>query len=150
MTERLRFCQIRANREFPVHAAVFRDFAELESGAMPNRLRTLLLLIALLWQSVGMASPFAVAQRSSQISHMLVHSQEVDHHHHDDRSLHLEASGSVDSHQHADEGMTPAGLLPSVVLHAPPLLPVSPAAPVVQRYSPPSLEGLLRPPSALA
>ncbi|MFN4029217.1 MAG: hypothetical protein ACK4LR_04355 [Acidovorax temperans] len=117
---------------------------------MSRRLWSLLLLVALLWQSVGMASPFAVAQRADQMTHMVVHTQDVDHHHHADKSLHLEASGGLDSHQHADEGITPAALLPSASLSIPSVPPSSPAAPAASRYSPPSLEGLLRPPSALA
>lgn len=117
---------------------------------MSQRLRSLLLLIALLWQSVGMVSPFAVAQRAEQMAHMVVHTQDVDHHHHSDRSLHIEASGGIESHQHVDEGMTPTGMLPSASLNVPRLPPSSPAAPAVLRYSPPSLDGLLRPPSALA
>ena len=53
--------------------------------AMSRRLCSLLLLIALLWQSVGMLSPFTVAQRAQQMGHVVVHVQDVDHHHHADQ-----------------------------------------------------------------
>ena len=112
---------------------------------MPHRLRSLLLVIALLWQSIGMVTPFAVAQRADQMAHMVVHTQDVDH-----LSAHVEASGGLDSHEHADTGVTPAGLLPSASLKVPSLPPASPAALILQRYIPPSLDGLLRPPTALA
>ena len=111
---------------------------------MPHRLRSLLLVIALLWQSIGMVTPFAVAQRADQMA------QDVDHHHHEDLSAHVEASGGLDSHEHADTGVTPAGLLTSASLKVPSLPPASPAALILQRYIPPSLDGLLRPPTALA
>lgn len=88
---------------------------------MPHRLRSLLLVIALLWQSIGMVTPFAVAQRADQMAHMVVHTQDVDHHHHEDLSAHVEASGGLDSHEHADTGVTPAGLLPSASLKVPSL-----------------------------
>ena len=117
---------------------------------MPHRLRSLLLVIALLWQSIGMVTPFAVAQRADQMAHMVVHTQDVDHYHHEDLSAHVEASGGLDSHEHADTGVTPAGLLPSASLKVPSLPPASPAALILQRYIPPSLDGLLRPPTALA
>ena len=117
---------------------------------MSNRLRSVLLVIALLWQTVGMFSPCTVAQRADQMVHMVVHSQDVDNHHHSDQSLHLEASGGLDSHEHADEGLTPAGLLPGMSLGVLRLSPASPATLTQQEYIPPFLDGLLRPPTTLA
>ena len=117
---------------------------------MSRRLCSLLLLIALLWQSVGMLSPFTVAQHAQLMDHVVVHVQDVDHHHHADQSPHMEASKSIDAHQHADEGLTPAGLWPSAALQVPRLPPAGLAAVAAQPYIPPSLEGLLRPPTARA
>src|SRR3989344_4951457 len=46
-------------------------------------------------------------------------------HRHEDLSAHVEASGGLDSHEHADTGVTPAGLLPSASLKVPSLPPAS-------------------------
>ena len=118
---------------------------------MTSRLRIVLILVAMLWQAVAMLSPNYVAQRSGEMTHWVVHAQDANHHHHhDDRSLHMDDSGGSVVHSHADGSLTAAGLLTASQEGLPVLPPEAPAAVDVLPFEPPFIEGLLRPPLALA
>jgi hypothetical protein len=114
--------------------------------SMPKRLSTLLMLFALMWQTVGMLTPFSVAAQADDLAHKLVHAQEVGHHHHVDNSLHTAADESFETHQHADDGLTPVALPPATGTQFTEHQPASPTAAAPSLYVPPALAGLLRPP----
>jgi hypothetical protein len=100
----------------------------------------------MLWQSIGMISPMSVQARTDQITHRVVHTAEVDHHHHADQSLHVNEAGEFDGHQHADGGPVPPAVLAHGAPHLPCLPPATPAVAEAAPYAPPCLDGLLRPP----
>lgn len=111
-----------------------------------HRLRALLLLVILVWQSVAMLGPVTVAQRADGLAHMAVHLQEASHHHHADETLHLDGGNDAVPHFHADSGSSPTGLLTSsgaAVMHLKPTLPLE-GSPLI--WHAPTLEGPLRPP----
>jgi hypothetical protein len=100
----------------------------------------------MLWQTLALLTPFAVNAQAEQLTHMTVHQQEVDHHHHDDASLHLSSDGDASFHAHVDHGFQSAGLYtPSVAVA---FVPHSSAVPAARFNEPQAvfLDGLLRPP----
>jgi len=118
---------------------------------MTRHVRIYFVLIALLWQSMGMLTPAFAQETSAQTVHLLAHDKDVGHHHHDDdQSLHMDDSGGHVVHQHAESGSTTVGLF----LYSLGKISVIPAsAPTVAKYlphTPPFLDGLLRPPQPLA
>lgn len=121
--------------------------ASLESGVMFYRLQSAILVFSLLWQAICMVNPFAGATRADQFEHLVVSTQHADGQAHEDRFKHKSASGN---HLHTDEGLTLAGLILKLALGVPSVPLADLIAGQAPRYSPPSLEGLLRPPMALA
>lgn len=117
---------------------------------MTQRLRALILLAALLWQSLGMLGTFSVNQRAGEFEHLTIHVQEADHHHHADHSLHMDVDESNMQHFHADAGSGGNGLLASTSTNLFDLsamrLPDAPAS----LWLSPTLEGPLRPPQHIA
>ena len=113
---------------------------------MTGRLRALLLLIVLLWQSVAVFGSVTVAQRVGELTHLTVHAQEADHHHHADKALHMEEDEGAGKHLHADSGSQPAGLLSSHLISLGYIRPISPAEKSHSLWLSPTLEGPLRPP----
>ncbi len=71
-----------------------------------------------MWQALAMLLPTQVHARADLIAHDLVHWQEVDHHHHDDLSLHVDDSEAQTSHDHSHDGVQPSGILPPLALFA--------------------------------
>ena len=115
---------------------------------MSVRIRALLLLFVLVWQSVAMLGSVTVAQRAGEMTHLTVHAQDADHHHHADHALHMEDQGDegAGKHLHADSGSYPAGLLSACLNSLAYSLAVSPAEPSHALWLSPTLEGPLRPP----
>lgn len=112
--------------------------------------RALLLLLAMLWQSLAWVTPFGISERSNAFAHLTVHSQELDHHHHADASLHMGTEVDSDKHLHPDHGTQPLGLF---ALGERPVFALIPASvPRAIILEPPSAvpDGLLRPPQALS
>ena len=77
---------------------------------MTQRLLAFVLLAALLLQTAVAFSLAPAAQRAGDIEHMLVHSQDADHHRHADSSLHMEDGGGV-HHSHPDYSSSSAALM---------------------------------------
>jgi hypothetical protein len=77
---------------------------------MRFRLFSFVLLAALFLQSAVAFGSTTTAQRSGDIEHLIVHSQDADHHHHADSSLHMDADGSA-PHSHPDYGSSSAALV---------------------------------------
>lgn len=117
---------------------------------MPRRIRAILLLLAIICQTLTMFSPLAVAERAVKLEHIALHSQDAKHHHHDDaQAVHVdeadEADGAV-QHVHADAGFNTAGLLTTGWATVATVRPLSPHKTVKSLGPSPHLEGPLRPP----
>src|SRR5687768_12722908 len=106
----------------------------------------LVMLIAMLWQSVASAQAGLNAHSLSDRAHAVLHMQEQGHHHHDDGSYHLDESTESSQHLLADQvGASVA--LPVEVTHD--FSPRVSTAPVGLTDTPapdPTLDDLLRPP----
>ena len=116
--------------------------------SIPARARCLMLVM--LWQAMAWLTPELLQLQTDAIAHLVVHTQDVDHHHHDDDSLHLDADARTPVHHHASDGMQPSGLEPvttAAPVHLPPPLPT---ARMEEDRPSADLDGLLRPPRALA
>ena len=104
----------------------------------------------MIWQALAWLSPVHIDRQKEVIAHMVVHAQEVDHHHHADQTLHVEDDGSEPPHQHANQAVQLPGLLPTMTLAA-----GDPIASVLvpsagTGHAPVFLEGPLRPPQRRA
>lgn len=112
--------------------------------------KALLLIAVMFWQALSWATPFVVGEQSQRLAHLVIHEEVVDHHHHPDDSIHVQATDNDAVHLHADGGIQPVGLVVSTTTLAPMGRPASP--PQVAALCPPSvcLDGLLRPPQTNA
>lgn len=87
--------------------------AEPKNTVMSCRLINFCLLFAFIWQVLVCATPWSQAQRQIDLPHTFAHVQELSHHHHSDRSLHVDEHGSeVVGHHHFSETSQPMGLVP--------------------------------------
>ena len=107
----------------------------------------LLILFAMLWQSVAMARIGSTVNVLADLQHAALHLQEESHHHHDDGSYHLDESPDAAQHLLSDQLNATTALLST----APHLLfmPTGSAATSslhATRVPNPVLEGLFRPP----
>ena len=59
----------------------------LESVAMTARLRSFLLVPAMVWQAMARLTPGEPGLGTQEVVNLLSHAQDLDHHHHQDRSL---------------------------------------------------------------
>lgn len=102
------------------------------------------------WQALACLMPLPLDRQTDSLAHLLVHAEALDHHHHQDQSLHVDDDGSEPPHQHAQPALQLPGLLPSMTLAAGERLPavLVPGAPA--GHPPVFLEGLLRPPRPAA
>ncbi len=111
---------------------------------------TLIFLAVFLWQSLAVLGSTNIAQRAGDLDHMVAHSQDANHHHHADQSLHMDDDGGPVEHLHADTNTNTAVLLTSFQLAVISIATFSP--PEKNRTAWPShtLEGPFRPPMARA
>ncbi len=105
-----------------------------------------LLIAIMLWQALSLLVPFSVSTQVEQLTHLSVHQQQVDHHHHDDASLHLASDSDGTVHTHVDHGFQSGGLCSTAVEVA--FVVLSSAVPAMPVAEPQTvfLDGLLRPP----
>ncbi len=113
---------------------------------MTLRLQAILILFAMFWQTIGMLNPQFIEQAANETVHVALHCQEASHHHHADQSLHLDEQKDSVGHQHADTSFTKIGLISEMNFKSALLSAVSPKEVSSLAYSPPNLEGPLRPP----
>jgi hypothetical protein len=113
---------------------------------MNRTLRSLLLIFAMVWQSMAMLSSLSIERLAANIDHGVLHTQEATHHHHDDASAHIEDTAEGLHHQHADSGMSTLGLLSTITLSLSLTAPQAFIGLLSTTLSSPTLEGLLRPP----
>ena len=113
---------------------------------MSYRLQSVVLVVVLLWQALSMVNPFAGTSRADQFAHLVVSAQDEVRFADGDRFRHKNASGK---HVHPEEGLTLAGPIPTLAFAVPSVPTADPISEPAPRYSPPSLEGPLRPPMTL-
>lgn len=106
----------------------------------------LVILLAMLWQSVALARPGSTVNVLADLEHAVLHWQEEGHHHHDDGSFHQDDSQASTLHLLSDHLSAPTALLPAVAPHFPPSASARPGGLHDARVPDPFLDGLLRPP----
>lgn len=115
---------------------------------MLRRAWTITVLIAMLLPTWFGFTSCGVAQKVQGFAHAIAHAQAANHHHHDDGSLHLEPAAQEPVHQHADEGMQLAALLPDAAAALPDVSPTAVGWAAASALTTIFLEGPLRPPRA--
>lgn len=60
---------------------------------MSRTARALFLLIVMAWQTLSFLTPFQIRQQAQSLGHAVEHLQALDHHHHEDQSLHADEGG---------------------------------------------------------
>lgn len=108
------------------------------------------MLFAMFWQSVAMARPGSTINLLADLGHAVLHWQHEAHHHHEDGSVHLDDSQAATFHVLSDQLTVTTALIPTVSHHFPPSASEPPGGIHGARVPEPVLDGLLRPPRALA
>ena len=95
-----------------------------------------------------MFSPLAMAERTAELEHIVLHSQEASHHYHDDegQAVHMDEADGALQHLHADAGLHTAGLPTAGWATVAAARPLSPTETVQSLALSPHPDGLLRPP----
>lgn len=105
-----------------------------------------LMLFAMLWQTVAMARIGSTVNALADLEHATLHWQGQGHHHHDDGSYHQDDSNESVQHVVADQLNASLALAASSPHEFPPLASVAPDG-LHERPAPnPTLDGLFRPP----
>lgn len=110
------------------------------------RYRAIILLMAILWQSISVLTPMAMAERAVALEHVALHGQDIEHHHHYDKAPHTEDAGGTSNHLFADIESNSTGLLATGLHNVAVIGPLSRSLHMENFGFPPNLEGLLRPP----
>lgn len=100
----------------------------------------------MVWQALAWLTPVHVDHQKEVIAHMVVHAQEVGHHHHADQTLHVEDDGSEPPHQHANQATQLPGLAPAMTLAAGDPIAAVLVPSTGAGHAPIYLDGPLRPP----
>jgi hypothetical protein len=112
-----------------------------------RRLTILVVLLAMLWQSVALARVSSTVNLMADLEHAALHWQDESHHHHEDGTYHLDSSQESMQHMLSDHGGANAALLPLSPKHEISLIGASKARGIHAEPAPnPFLDGLLRPP----
>lgn len=106
----------------------------------------LVMLFAMLWQSVALARAGSTVNALADMEHAALHWQEEGHHHHEDGSYHRDDSPESVQHVIADHVSASAALLVSTSHGIPPPGSTLPAGLLKAPVPDPDPEGLLRPP----
>jgi hypothetical protein len=106
----------------------------------------LVVLFAMLWQSVALARAGSTVNALADMQHTALHWQEAGHHHHEDGSYHLDDSKESVQHVLSDHMNVTAALLVASSHDFPPLESAAPGGLHKGSVPDPDLEGLLRPP----
>jgi hypothetical protein len=117
---------------------------------MHRRAIAILILFALLWQSVAMAAPGWAFNQVQDLAHSVLHWSGDAHHHHDDGSYHQDDSDESVQHVIADAGLQAATLLNSARSDFARLGVSSPAMTSDAVRPPPYIDGPHRPPRSAA
>ncbi len=106
----------------------------------------LLLLFAMVWQTVALARAGSTVNALADTEHTALHWQEAGHHHHQDGSYHLDDSPESAQHLVSDHVSATAVLLLSTAHVFPHLGSAAPGGLHKAPVPGPDPEGLLRPP----
>ena len=106
----------------------------------------LVMLFAMLWQSVALARAGSTVNALADLEHTALHWQEEGHHHHEDGSYHRDDSNESVQHVISDHLSATAALLAISSHDFPPLGSAAPGGLHRASVPDPALEGLLRPP----
>ena len=117
---------------------------------MPRSAVILVMLVAMLWQSVALARVGSSVNTFADLAHTALHWQDKAHHHHDDGSYHLDDSSESVHHLICDHLCATVALLVSTSPAIPILGSTAPGAPQKAPVPDPDPEGLLRPPRSRA
>lgn len=115
-------------------------------AAMRRSCVLLVMLFAMLWQSVALARAGSTVNALADMEHSALHWQEEGHHHHDDGSYHLDDSSESVQHVLSDHVSASAALLVSASHDFPSLASALPGGLHKAPVPDPDPEGLLRPP----
>jgi hypothetical protein len=106
----------------------------------------LVMLFAMLWQSVALARAGSTVNALADLAHATLHWQEEGHHHHEDGSYHVDNSNESVQHVLSDHVSAAAALMVSSPQPLPPPGSTAPSGLHETRVPNPVLDGLLRPP----
>jgi hypothetical protein len=110
----------------------------------------LVMLVAMLGQSVALARPGSAATVIADLEHAGLHWQEEGHHHHDDGAYHMDDSNESAQHVLGDHVNPTAALMVASSRDVPLLGSAAPGGLHKTLVPDPTLDGLLRPPRARA
>jgi hypothetical protein len=110
----------------------------------------LVMLFAMLGQSVALARAGSIANVIADLEHAALHWQEEGHHHHDDGSYHMDDSNESAQHVAADHLSTTLATALPPSHDFPPLGSAAPGGLHKALAPGPTLDGLLRPPRSHA
>ena len=110
----------------------------------------LVVLFAMLWQSVALARVGSTVNVIADLEHAALHWQEESHHHHEDGSYHLDDSKESGQHVLCDHVCATAALIPSSPHVFSSLGSTAPGGLHETLVPDPTLDGLLRPPRSRA
>lgn len=113
---------------------------------MHRRAVVLLMLIAMVWQTVALARPGVALDVFADREHAALHWHGDGHHHHGDGSYHLDDSNESVQHVLSDHGSGTAGPLLSSPHRFPAVSRAARQHHAVGRVPHPFVEGPLRPP----
>jgi hypothetical protein len=106
----------------------------------------LVMLFAMLWQSVGVSRAGSPMNALADLEHAALHWEEEGHHHHDDGSYHPDDSNASAQHVLSDHVSATVALMVTASHHFPPLASAAPCALHETLVPDPTLDDLLRPP----
>ena len=107
----------------------------------------LVVLFAMLWQSITLARPGSTVRLLEDFEHAALHWQAAGHHHHDDGTYHVDDSSESVQHVVTDHASASAAALIASIDHDFAIAPSEkPSALRQALVTHPFLDGLLRPP----
>jgi hypothetical protein len=106
----------------------------------------LVMLFAMLWQSVALARVGSTVNVLADLEHAALHWLEAGHHHHDDGAYHVDDSKDSAQHVLSDHVTATTALLATTSHDFPHLGSVAPGSLHERPVPDPTLDGLLRPP----
>lgn len=106
----------------------------------------LVMLFAMLWQSVTMARVGSTVNALTDMEHATLHWHHEGHHHHADGSYHLDDSNESAQHVLSDQVSATVALMVAGVHDFPPLGSAAPGSLHETLVPNPTVDGLLRPP----
>lgn len=117
---------------------------------MTRSTRATLLMLAMFWQALFSLTPIGQSQQAVDLANLMAHTQSVDHHHHDDQSLHVDDSADSQSQHHVHVDVQPTGLVPISLAQTVLKSPGSPPMTHVSQWVSAWLKSPLRPPQTFA